>query len=327
MKYSIPILICLLGVSTVRAEENERTLRVLGLFQPDQADAFRVAVAELEDLDLVELDYERGEATLRSAGRFKAGGDPEKQLAALSLQLRIATRGVFELVPTVATPREKLKEVVIPIAGLDCKGCSYGAYLAVHKLEGVARATADFGEGHVTAWLDPKVTTVTALELELTKKRITMNYRIDEPHLVPAAEMSIVRVSSEEPRYEGAAAHAIDGDPQTIWQSRFAGEVARPPHELVIDLGQTRKIAGFRYLARQAHDVGQFAKTEFYVSDDAKSFADSPAVQATFQPGKRPQSASCKKPVSGRYVLVRVLSESSDKPNASAAEIGVVEAK
>lgn len=327
MKYLTTILICLFGLSTLHAEENERTYRVLGLFQPDQAESFRVAVAELEDLDLVKLDYERGEATIRIGDRFKAGGDPEKQLAALSQQIRSATRGVFEFTPTVTTPRDKLTEVVIPIAGLDCKGCSYAAYLAVHKLEGVARVTADFGEGHVKAWLDSDKATVTALEVELTRKRVTMNYRLDEPRLVPVAEMSIVRVSSEEPRYEGAAAHAIDGDPQTIWQSRFAGELARPPHELVIDLGKTRTIAGFRYLARQAHDVGQFAETEFYVSDDAKSFAALPAVKATFRPGKRPQSANCQKPVSGRYVLVRVLSELNGKPNATAAEIAVVEAK
>ncbi|MFT5470528.1 MAG: hypothetical protein ACI8UO_005657 [Verrucomicrobiales bacterium] len=327
MKPLTTILILFVSLSAIRAEENEQTFRVAGLFQPDQVEPLRKVFGELEDLDLVDVNYERGEATIRFGERFVAGGDAEKQRAAISQQLRGATRGVFDVQPAVATPREQLKEIVIPVAGLDCKGCSYGAYLAVDQLEGVARATADFGEGRVTAWIDPDKITIAELEVALAKKQIGMNYRIDEPGLVPAGEMSIVRVSSDDPGHEGNAAHAIDGDQQTIWHTRFAGEVAEPPHELVIDLGKTRTIAGFRYLARQKGDVGQFAETEFYVSDDAESFGNEPTLKTTFQPVKSAQSANCAKPVSGRYVLVRVVSEINEKPNATAAEIGVIEAK
>ena len=318
-------LVFLLVFSAVQAEENQRVLRVIGLFQPDQAKAFRRTMAGLEGIELVNLDFDRGEANIRFGERFKAGGDPEKQLAALSQQLRGATRNVFDFAPVVSTLREQLEKVVIPVLGHDCKGCSYGAYLAVCSLEGVARATADIGEGRVSVWIDPDKITIADLQAALTKKKFSTNYRLNEANLVPTGEMSVVRVSSDDPRYEADASHAIDGDPQTIWQSRFAGELAKPPHELVIDLGKMRTIAGFRYLARQKGDVGQFAETEFYVSDDAEAFGDQPAVKVTFQPVKSVQAADCTKPVSGRYVLVRVLYEINGKPNGTAAEIGVVE--
>jgi len=326
MKPLTPILLFFFTtVPTVHAAENERTFRVTGLFDPQQTVALRSVFADLPELELVGVDYERGEATIRFDDRFKAEGDSEKQRTAISERLRGATRGVFDVLPPVATPREQLQKIVIPVAGLDCRGCSYAASLAVDNHDGVARTTADFGAGRVTVWIDPDKITLADLHAALVKKRITLNYRIAEPNLVPADEMSVARVSSEEPRYKGASANAIDGDPQTIWQSRFAGEVAQPPHELVIDLGRRRKITGFRYLARQQHDVGQFAKTEFYVSNDAASFDNQPAAKATFQAVKSAQSANCPKPVSGRYVLVRVLTETNGNPNATAAEIGIVQ--
>ncbi|MEM7013861.1 MAG: discoidin domain-containing protein, partial [Verrucomicrobiota bacterium] len=91
-----------------------------------------------------------------------------------------------------------------------------------------------------------------------------------------------------------------------------------------IDLGKTRKIAGFRYLARQLGSVGAFAKTEFFVGDSEDEFGEVPVATATFVDVKSPQSANCDAPVSGRYVLVRMVSEIHERPNATAAEIGVI---
>jgi len=64
--------------------------------------------------------------------------------------------------------------VNISIAGLDCTGCSYGAYLAVYKIDGVENATASFKEGAVTAWIDPNKTNRAALEEALTKRGVTV---------------------------------------------------------------------------------------------------------------------------------------------------------
>ena len=143
--------------------------------------------------------------------------------------------------------------------------------------------------------------------------------------MVPPSEMSVVRYSTEEPGAQGFAKHAIDGNPHTIWESHWhGGKVDEPPHELVIDMGKSRKVSGFKYLARQLGSVGVFADTEFYVSEDAGSFGENPAAKATFQDVKDTQSVECPKPVTGRYVLVRMLTEINGKPNGTVAEIGVV---
>jgi len=151
--------------------------------------------------------------------------------------------------------------------------------------------------------------------------------RIVDRDLIPATEMKLVRFSSENYANDRRAVYAVDGNPRTVWHSQFSGRLAEPPHELVVDLGATYEIRGFRYLARQDSGWnGAFAKTEFYVSDSPDRFGK-PAAKATFQKVRTPQAAACDRPVRGRYVRVRVLSEVNGNPWASAADIGVIGVK
>jgi len=151
--------------------------------------------------------------------------------------------------------------------------------------------------------------------------------RITARDLIPATEMKLVRFSSENYANDRRAVYAVDGSARTVWHSQFSGKLAEPPHELVVDLGATYEIRGFRYLARQDGGWnGAFAKTEFYVSDSPDRFGQ-PAAKATFQKVRTSQAADCDKPVRGRYVRVRVLSEVNGNPWASAADIGVIGVK
>lgn len=151
--------------------------------------------------------------------------------------------------------------------------------------------------------------------------------RITDKDLIPAGEMKLVRFSSENRGNDRKAVYAVDGNPRTLWHSQFAGTVEKHPHELVIDLGAIHQIRGFRYLARQDSGFnGVFAETEFCVSDSPDEFGE-PVVQTVFRKDRMPQTADCRQPVEGRYVLVRVLSEVNGGPWASAAEIGIVGSK
>ncbi|MHC4403584.1 MAG: sulfatase-like hydrolase/transferase [Planctomycetota bacterium] len=151
--------------------------------------------------------------------------------------------------------------------------------------------------------------------------------RIPDKDLIPATEMKLVHFSSENHANDRKAAYAIDGNPRTVWHSQFSEKLAHHPHELVIDLGAVCEVRGFRYLARQDSGWnGTFAETEFFVSESADTF-DNPVAKETFQKLRTSQDADCGKPVRGRYVRVRVLSEVNGKPWASAAEIGVVGSK
>ena len=151
--------------------------------------------------------------------------------------------------------------------------------------------------------------------------------RITEKNLIPATDIKLVRFSSENSSNDRRAIYAIDGNPRTVWHSQFSERIAKHPHTLVLDLGQTYEIQGFRYLARQDGSWnGAFAKTNFCVGDSPDHFTKS-AVTATFKKLRTAQSADCRRPVRGRYVLVRILSEVNNGPWASAADIGVIGSK
>ncbi len=141
--------------------------------------------------------------------------------------------------------------------------------------------------------------------------------------LIDRAGWKIVHASSESRGNGRLAKCAIDGDPLTHWHTSFAGEVARHPHELLIDLGRERVVRGFRYLARQDGGWnGAIRDCEFFVGSSAEKLGAAVA-RATLQKSLRSQDVACKS-VKGRYVKIRVLSEVNDGPWASIAELGVV---
>lgn len=137
------------------------------------------------------------------------------------------------------------------------------------------------------------------------------------------ARWRIVRASSFQSD-EGEPNHAIDGDPDTFWHSQYDPKLAKPPHELVLDLGSDQWLVGLRYLPRQ--DGGQ--------NGDVKAYevyvGDSPMTQATlvakgsFRNGKFMKTARFQRAVKARYIRFVCLSEQSGGPYASAAEIDIV---
>ncbi|MFT5154483.1 MAG: arylsulfatase A-like enzyme, partial [Planctomycetota bacterium] len=150
-------------------------------------------------------------------------------------------------------------------------------------------------------------------------------HQILDKDLVPFAEMKIVSFSSENQSNGKLARHAIDGDSNTIWHSRFSHDKAEHPHELVIDLGATYSVRGMRYLARQDGGWnGAFGSTEFTLSDSATGFSKEPQLRASFGKHRTAQAADFKTARVGRYLRVRILSEANDGIWASAAELGVV---
>ncbi len=141
--------------------------------------------------------------------------------------------------------------------------------------------------------------------------------------LIPGENLKVARVSSEAKGNGKLAACALDGDPRTHWHTRFQGKVAAHPHELVVDLGRDREILGVRYLARQDGGWnGAVAKCEFYVGDSLNQ-TDKLVAKTTFKKTRAAQQVDWK-PVHGRFVRLRILSEVNGGPWASIAELGVI---
>ena len=141
--------------------------------------------------------------------------------------------------------------------------------------------------------------------------------------LLPNKEWKLVRVSSENISNQKFARNAIDGDPATLWHTKFTGGAAPPPHELVIDLGAEHNIRGFVYLGRQdAGWNGAVKDIEFCVSGSPAQFG-APVAKAALAKSKDPQEIKCPA-TKGRYVLLRALSEHGGNNFATVAEFGLL---
>jgi hypothetical protein len=123
---------------------------------------------------------------------------------------------------------------------------------------------------------------------------------------------------SEAPGYESYK--AMDGDLRTIWHTPFgAGETAHP-HDIVLDLGQSREISGFAYLPRTDGSNGTIKDFEFFVGDNPKDFAR-PISKGTFAKRRGENIVKLPAPVLGRYVKLRALSEVNGRAWTSIAEL------
>ena len=160
------------------------------------------------------------------------------------------------------------------------------------------------------------------------KKRTRKNgkpRRISDPKRIAASQVKLTHASSENVANGKIAKNAIDGNSKTIWHSKFSGGIVEHPHELVIDLGRQRSVSGVRYLARQDKSWnGAFGNTEFSLANKPGEFGE-PVLLYEFKKDRGVQFAKFGKPVTGRYLRVRVLSEVNDGPWASAADLGIIE--
>ena len=89
---------------------------------------------------------------------------------------------------------------------------------------------------------------------------------------------TIASVDSEETEKEdGSAANAIDGQTTSYWHTQWGSASPDHPHLLVIDLGRTQTIAGFRYTPRQgAPGVGGRIKDyRVFIGDTLKPYVAS----------------------------------------------------
>ncbi|MCE7990184.1 MAG: hypothetical protein DYG89_54275, partial [Caldilinea sp. CFX5] len=89
-------------------------------------------------------------------------------------------------------------------------------------------------------------------------------------NVIPKSGWSVISVNSQETIGEdGRGVNAIDGNPATHWHTQWYSATPTPPHQIVVDMGATYTLSGFRYLTRQDNtDEGNIANYSFYVSRD-----------------------------------------------------------
>jgi beta-galactosidase len=79
---------------------------------------------------------------------------------------------------------------------------------------------------------------------------------------------TIAHVDSEERNAEdGSAENAIDGQTANYWQTEWKDASPNHPHQLILNLGKSQTISGFRYVPRQSEGSGRIKDFRAYVGD------------------------------------------------------------
>jgi hypothetical protein len=136
----------------------------------------------------------------------------------------------------------------------------------------------------------------------------------------------ILQVDSEDRGNGNVADHAIDGNPETIWHTRWDPTNDPMPHQLVIDLGREMTIAGITYLPRLDMPNGRIADCEVYCGNDPGALGTITA-RAKWTDTDQLQALRFERPVNARYLRLVVRSEVNGNPFTSIAEIDLLPAK
>jgi beta-galactosidase len=79
---------------------------------------------------------------------------------------------------------------------------------------------------------------------------------------------TIAYVDSEERAGEdGSAENAIDGQTANFWHTEWKSNTPNHPHELILNLGKSQTISGFRYVPRQGDGGGHIKDYRIFIGD------------------------------------------------------------
>jgi alpha-L-fucosidase len=142
----------------------------------------------------------------------------------------------------------------------------------------------------------------------------------DMPGLTPIG-WKIVSVSSESP--EHPAVNAIDGKPNTFWET---GANAMPEQQITVDMGGVHRVSGFTYLPRQDRDhAGVVERYRFETSADGRTWSTAIASGRFENISNNPELQKVFFPSSdARFFRLTALQDTQSADRASAAEISVI---
>jgi alpha-L-fucosidase len=145
---------------------------------------------------------------------------------------------------------------------------------------------------------------------------------------LPPAGWKVVVVDSQEIAGENnSAANAIDGNSSTFWHTRWNDDLTLP-HYITVDMGTSRRIAGFTYLPRQDGNPNGTVETyRFETSLDGVNWTTI-VVSGTFANIRNNPSLQqvTFAPVNARFFRFTALREVNNNGWTSAAEISVLPA-
>ena len=174
------MLLLMLALTSLHAEE--MTVRILGFSHEERVADFHKMIATVLELKLVTLDAGKASATLSYdplvlLAKPKPKPEelaPEKIIERIDNLIGKASVRTFTAAKPTGIADDKLTQVQVKVGVLDCKGCRYGAYIAIAKIDGVERASVNSDSRTLTAWIDATKTNKEAVEAALKKARVEL---------------------------------------------------------------------------------------------------------------------------------------------------------
>jgi len=135
----------------------------------------------------------------------------------------------------------------------------------------------------------------------------------------------IVQVDSEDREHENLADNILDGDPATIWHTRWQPQDDPMPHELIVDLGREIPLQGIKYLPRQDQSNGRIAQADVFTSVRSGDWGKA-LGHLQGQDRRELQEVLFPQTTSARYLRLVIRSEVNNRPFAAVAELDIIPA-
>jgi hypothetical protein len=160
-------------------------------------------------------------------------------------------------------------------------------------------------------------------KVAVSKEDLARLLDLTQPSKLVTLGAKTIEADSEDTANGNVAAHAIDGDPGTIWHTRWQPSNDPMPHHLILDLGHEVTLRGVTYLPRQDGANGRIAECEIYCSTDLVSWP-TPTAKVKWPNTAELQTVRFSQPVKTRYLKVVARSEVNGNPFSSIAELDVL---
>ncbi|WP_200975986.1 discoidin domain-containing protein [Echinicola sp. 20G] len=180
-----------------------------------------------------------------------------------------------------------------------------------------------------TKYLLPVTIKSVQSELPINESLRTTYFLIDaEPPVYEAfsrASWTVLSVSSEEVSGEGEnnghAKHTLDDNIDTFWHTQWQGALPGLPHDIAVDMGESKLVNGFSFIQRQNRGTGNVNAIFVELSEDGTNWE-----QVEIFPGNLPDDNNnnpvfLKSPQNARYFRVTITSTHGNTQFTHLAEI------
>ncbi|MBX3433673.1 MAG: discoidin domain-containing protein [Pirellulales bacterium] len=127
--------------------------------------------------------------------------------------------------------------------------------------------------------------------------------------------------SSYEPG-EGPPQHMFDGNPSTIWHSRWSSDKPEAPHQILVDMAELQTLTAVVVTGRTDLPNGRVKSFRLSLSPDDRNYGQ-PVVEGELQNNSQPQRIELPSAVQARYLKLEVLSDHSGHGFGSIAELTI----